>query len=75
MTTMRLILQLYTSGSWWDVMHLEFEKPKLGPNSPCSFAYDLPDLLSEGGLPQQTFRHPRIALARLHPTFRAWGLA
>jgi serine/threonine-protein kinase HipA len=35
----------------------------------------LPDLLSEGGLPQKTFKHPRIALARLHPTFRAWGLA
>lgn len=141
MTAMRLTLELYTSDSWWDVMHLEFEKPELGQNSPCSFAYDqhylvdhlnalgsptgqsvsariplswdlyrtpgipaflldilpagaadpdelfdglkddarrllaLPDLLSEGGLPQQTFRHPRIALARLHPTFRAWGLA
>ncbi|WP_244165851.1 type II toxin-antitoxin system HipA family toxin [Pseudomonas abietaniphila] len=40
MTAMRLTLQLYTSGSWRDVMHLEFEKPELGQNSPCSFAYD-----------------------------------
>ncbi|MFY1665060.1 type II toxin-antitoxin system HipA family toxin [Pseudomonas sp. Pseu.R1] len=35
----------------------------------------LPDLLNEGGLPQQTFKHPRVALSRLQATFQTWGLA
>lgn len=34
----------------------------------------LPDLLSEAGLPQQTFKHPRIALSRLETTLNGWGL-
>ena len=35
----------------------------------------LPDLLSDVGLPSQTFKHPRIALARLNATLNNWGLA
>jgi serine/threonine-protein kinase HipA len=34
----------------------------------------LPDVLSDIGLPQQTFRHPRITLSRLERTFISWGL-
>lgn len=34
----------------------------------------LPDLLSEIGLPQATFNHPRIALSRLDATLKNWGL-
>jgi serine/threonine-protein kinase HipA len=34
----------------------------------------LPDLLSEIGLPQATFQHPRIALNRLDTTLKNWGL-
>lgn len=34
----------------------------------------LPDLLNEMGLPQKTFNHPRIALARLDATLKGWGL-
>lgn len=37
---MQLTLQLYTAGSWQDVMRLDFEKPEQGQDSPCSFAYD-----------------------------------
>ncbi|HEY0287558.1 MAG TPA: HipA domain-containing protein [Pseudomonas sp.] len=34
----------------------------------------LPDLLSDIGLPQATFKHPRIALNRLDATLKRWGL-
>jgi serine/threonine-protein kinase HipA len=34
----------------------------------------LPDLLDDAGLPQQTFKHPRIAVSRLERTFATWGL-
>lgn len=34
----------------------------------------LPDLLSDIGLPQATFNHPRIALNRLDATLKNWGL-
>jgi serine/threonine-protein kinase HipA len=34
----------------------------------------LPDLLNDAGLPQQTFKHPRIAVSRLERTFATWGL-
>jgi serine/threonine-protein kinase HipA len=34
----------------------------------------LPDLLTEMGLPQKTFSHPRIRLGRLDTTLREWGL-
>lgn len=34
----------------------------------------LPDLLSDEGLPSQTFKHPGIALSRLEKKLRTWGL-
>ncbi|WP_421684503.1 type II toxin-antitoxin system HipA family toxin [Stutzerimonas urumqiensis] len=34
----------------------------------------LPDTLSDIGLPEATFQHPRIALNRLPATLAAWGL-
>jgi serine/threonine-protein kinase HipA len=45
-----------------------------GLRADCQRLRALPDLLSEIGLPQKTFNHPRIMLARLDATLKQWGL-